>query len=65
MEIRYKFTCNKCNRQCIIDGEYPKFFCWCNNCDDYALGFDCLEYAADYQGQMIDYVYDRIKDGDL
>lgn len=57
-----EITCQKCNDTCVIDGEYPKFFAWCDTCKDYAQGFDCFKYAADYYGDLIDQTYDNIKD---
>ena len=41
-----EYECKKCGETCIADGDYPKFFCWCDECDDYAAGFDPTEYAA-------------------
>lgn len=54
--------CQKCGNICIVDGEFPKFFAYCDTCGDYAEGFSDQEYAADYMGSLIDYTYDRIKD---
>jgi len=25
--------CDKCQLECKVDGEYPKFFVWCYECD--------------------------------
>jgi len=54
--------CTKCGEICPIDGEYPKFFAWCNTCGTYAEGFDIMDYAADYMASQIDYAYDMMKD---
>jgi len=43
---------------CQVDGEYPKFFAWCDECNDYAEGFDAFDYAADWMGDAIDQVMD-------
>ena len=51
-----EIICTKWKESCIIDGEYPKFFAWCETCADYAEGFDCLEYSADWMGDKIDEV---------
>jgi len=58
------YTCRKCFSECIVEGDFPKFYCWCDECDDYAKGFDeeAEDYAADYMGTMIDHVYDRMSD---
>jgi len=56
-----EFECLKCGETCMIDGDPPKFFCWCFECDDYARGFDEDEYAADWLASMIDDAMDRRK----
>ena len=45
--------CRRCGELCNVDGEYPKFFAWCETCNDYA---DCnmSEYTADYLATKID-----------
>ncbi len=53
--------CTKCGEICEVDGEYPRWFAWCHECNDYAAGFDCLEYGADYMGAMADAVKDEGK----
>ena len=63
--MTFAFKCQKCKEVCIVDGEYPKFFCYCDECRDYAEGFDCLEFAADYMADLTDYYYDQYKDGEL
>jgi len=55
-------TCTKCKTQCRVDGEYPKFFAWCNTCNDYSEGFDPFEYAAEHRADLIDRTYDAIKE---
>jgi len=60
--MRDEVECNRCREVCIIDGDYPKFFAWCDTCKDYAEGFNADEYAADYMGGLIDDTYDRVKD---
>lgn len=57
--------CKKCNNTCTIDGDYPKYFAWCDTCRDYADGFDAHEHAADVMGNLIDSTYDRMKDEGL
>ena len=56
------FICKKCKSECNVDGEYPKFFCWCDTCETYAKGFDVLKYSADYISGLTDYIYDKMKD---
>jgi len=46
--------CKCCEEECQVDGEYPKFFSWCDTCDTEPEGFDCLSYAADWMGYATD-----------
>jgi hypothetical protein len=46
---------------CDIDGDYPKFFAWCEFCETYAGGFNADEYAAELTANKTDEVYDRVK----
>ena len=55
-------TCDKCKSICTIDGDPPKFFAWCDVCNDYAEGFDPLEYASEREASLVDYIYDKIRD---
>jgi hypothetical protein len=48
------FFCEKCGDACKVDGNFPKYFCWCDTCNDYARGFEEKEYAADEIGRRID-----------
>lgn len=54
--------CARCGSVCCVDGDFPKFFAWCDTCDDYADGFDCLDYAQDVYAGMIDAAHDRARD---
>jgi len=54
-------TCAKCNSVCQVDGEYPKFFAWCDECDDYA-DCDMSEFATEWFAGLVDYTYDRMRD---
>lgn len=56
------FICKKCGNECSVDGEYPKFFSWCDTCSSEPKGFDVFDYAADWMGNKIDAVYDQWKD---
>ena len=49
-----EFECKKCHTVCQVDGDYPKFFCWCEECGDYAKGFDDSLYAADFMAIRIE-----------
>lgn len=51
-------TCTKCKSDCVIDGEYPKFFAWCDTCNDYAEGFDVFKYGAEHMGNFVDHIFD-------
>lgn len=53
--------CNKCDQPAVVDGEYPKFFAWCDTCNDYADS-DMCAYTADWMGDRIDRAYDEWKD---
>ena len=60
--MKTEIECGKCETLCFIDGDYPKFFAYCDTCRDYAEGFDATEYATDYISSKIDEVHDRMKD---
>ena len=49
-----EIKCKECKDICIVEGDYPEFFAWCENCGTYAEGFDCLEYAGDYLADKIE-----------
>lgn len=56
------WECLKCCKTCLIDGEYPKFFAWCDTCGDYAKGFDVFEYGREYTANTIDAAMARYED---
>ena len=39
--------CTKCGTICEVDGDFPKYFAWCDECEDYAEGFDADDCARD------------------
>lgn len=39
--------CRKHNKECDVDGDYPKFFAFCEYCNDYA-DFDMIEYGVNW-----------------
>lgn len=45
--------CKKCGTLCQVDGEFPKFFAYCDTCDDYA-DYDMEEWTADYMAMIAD-----------
>lgn len=49
-----EFTCQACGGTCKVEGEYPRFYCDCENCRKQAEGFDVLDYAAQYLSEQID-----------
>jgi len=49
--------CRRCGELCMVDGEFPKFYAWCDTCNDYA-DYDMSEYAADYLATQIDAAYE-------
>lgn len=46
--------CERCGTECIIDGDYPRFDCYCDTCKKEAGGFDVLEYAANWYAEQLD-----------
>lgn len=50
--------CKKCGESVRVDGDYPKFFAWCDTCGDYAKGYNPVDTTSD----MIDQVMMRRKD---
>ena len=57
--MMYDVICKKCGTHCEVDGDYPRFTCWCDECNREAEGFDILDYGADWLGDMIDYAKER------
>jgi transcription elongation factor Elf1 len=49
-----EFECIKCGSICQIDGEFPKFFAYCDVCGDYAKGFDADDYTRDIAAGIAD-----------
>jgi hypothetical protein len=49
-----EFQCERCGSDCIIDGDYPRFDCYCEVCKKEAEGFDVLEYAAKWYAEQLD-----------
>lgn len=58
-----EIKCNRCGDICEVDGDYPKYFAWCDTCSDYAEGFDSDEYAADVLAGTIDAAKEERKYG--
>lgn len=56
--------CRRCGELCQVDGEFPKFFAWCDTCNDYA-DYDMTEYAADYLATKIDAAHERQRDKEM
>ena len=50
--------CKRCGSICQIDGEFPKFFAYCDNCQNYV---DVDDYTADYLASEIDRAYEKSK----
>ena len=48
--------CKRCGGICMVDGEFPKFFAYCDNCQDYV---DVKDYTIDYHAGLIDRAYER------
>ena len=47
-----EIKCAKCGTDCVIDGDFPKFFAWCEECSDYAEGFDGDAYARNVSEEV-------------
>lgn len=50
--------CKRCGSICQVDGEFPKFFAWCDICEDYV---DVEDYTVDYFAAQIDKAHERSK----
>lgn len=50
-----EIECGKCGSICEVDGGFPKFFAWCDECQDYVAGFD----ADDYSRDMVEFWADK------
>ena len=46
-----RFVSCQCGEPCQVDGEYPKFFAYCDVCGS---DIDCAQYAIDYISSKID-----------
>lgn len=62
-----EYTCKKCGEVCEIEYDrHEKYWpsCWCDECDDYAQGFDDVagDYQADYIAGIADNALDSEKD---
>lgn len=51
-----EFNCKRCGEPVSIEGEYPKFIAWCDNCNDYVEGFDPIDYAREFIADLADSV---------
>ena len=49
-----EIECSRCGEICAVDGEFPRFFAWCETCHDYAGGFDDVEYAQEFAADIAD-----------
>jgi hypothetical protein len=55
-KTRDQVTCSKCGSTCDIDGDPPKYFAFCDTCDDHAQGFDPFDYAVGLAATRVDAV---------
>ena len=46
--------CSRCGAVCVVDGEMPRYFAWCEVCKDYAGGFDGDAYAREVVADIAD-----------
>ena len=63
-ERNMEVACNKCKSKCDVDGEYPKFFAWCETCNTYA-DYDMDKFTGAWYGSLIDYTYDMMRDREM
>ncbi|MBA7470156.1 hypothetical protein ES707_05434 [subsurface metagenome] len=50
--------CSKCGELCCVDGEFPKFFAWCDMCNDYA-SCDMGEYTENWLATKTDEAHEK------
>lgn len=54
--MMYDVICKKCGNVCDVEQhEINEFVAWCDECNDYPEGWNCLDYAADWLGDAMDY----------
>lgn len=53
-----EILCEKCGEYCVVDGDFPKVFAWCDLCGDYAE--TDTDLTREVMEQMID-VADQIR----
>ena len=49
-----EIECSRCGEICAIDGDFPRYFAWCETCKDYAGGFDSEAYSQEVMGDIAD-----------
>jgi len=49
-----EIECARCGEICVIDGDFPRYFAWCETCKDYAEGFDDHLYAQEVMASIAD-----------
>ena len=52
--MTFEVICAKCGDICVVDGDFPKYFAWCDTCHDYAAGFDDGEFAGEVAAGIAD-----------
>lgn len=52
--MKNEVECARCGTICQIDGEMPRYFAYCDGCQDYAGGFDSNEYAREVMADIAD-----------
>lgn len=56
-------VCGKCGYSVEIDGDYPRVWAWCHECNDYAKGVDCEEIIRDQLIDQADMYRKSLKEG--
>ena len=47
-----EIECSRCGEICVVDGDFPRYFAWCETCKDYAGGFDDHAYAQEVMASI-------------
>jgi len=53
--------CDKCQLECKVDGEYPKFFVWCYECHSYIDDEIMKTYTVEYYADLIEQTYEGMR----
>lgn len=54
------FICGECGTECVVEGEFGDWCCYCDVCGCEAIGFDPGYYDTEKHSEMIDGMYDYL-----